>query len=296
MKKSKPRFIPFVFSLILVATGYFGLPYVDIYSRQSDHPYINETGTLTVHFIDVGQADSTFIELPTGETMLIDAGNNDDGTLVCNYIKDMGYSRIDYLIGTHPHEDHIGGLDDVIRAYDIGTIYMPKKEHTTKTFEDVLQAVKDKNLKINTAKAGVVIFADDNLTSEIVAPVNQNYDDLNNYSAVILLRYKDISFLFAGDAEKAAESAITADINADVLKVGHHGSSTSTSPAFLKKVSPDYAVISVGADNNYGHPDSTVLNRLKTYGAEIYRTDELGTIVFSTDGREINILSSNDIN
>lgn len=242
---------------------------------------------LKVHFIDVGQADSIFIELPTSQTMLIDAGNNDDGQLVCNYIKNAGYTKIDYIIGTHPHEDHIGGLDDVIRTYDIGSIYMPKKEHTTKTFEDVLLAIKEKGLKVNTAKAGVVLFDANNLYAEIVAPVRTDYEDLNNHSAVLYLKYGDNSFLFMGDAAKESEADIAADVKADVLKVGHHGSSTSTTPVFAKKVSPDYAVISVGKDNSYGHPDSTVLNRLKTYDALIFRTDENGTIKFTSDGQKI---------
>lgn len=261
-------------------------------SAPVSNPSKDQTKDLKVHFLDVGQADSIFIELPTGQTMLIDAGNNEDGSLVCGYIEDKGYSKIDYLIGTHPHEDHIGGLDDVIRAYDIGSIYMPKKEHTSKTFEDVLTAIKSRGLKVSTAKSGVTIFNSDNLSSSIVAPANSGYDELNDYSAIVLLKYGDTSFLFAGDAEKISETEVTEDIKADVLKVGHHGSSSSTSPTFLKKVSPKYAVISVGKDNSYGHPDSTILTRLKTYGAEVYRTDECGTVIFTSNGKDISVKKS----
>lgn len=250
---------------------------------------IDTNDNLKVHFIDVGQADSIFIELPNKETMLIDAGNNADSKLVVNYIKNLKYDTINYVIGTHPHEDHIGGLDKVINTFKIQNIYMPDVQHTTKTFEDVILAVKSKNLKISTAKAGVNILNLENLKIDIIAPVNDDYDSLNNYSAVVKIIYKEKSFLFMGDAEKLSEKEITANVKADVIKIGHHGSNSSTSKTFLKKVNPIYAVISVGEDNDYGHPKASILKMLNEFNINVFRTDKLGTIVFSTDGFNINI-------
>lgn len=248
---------------------------------------------LRVSFIDVGQGDSEFIELPNGETMLIDAGTNETGKNVVDYIKSLGYTSIDYVVGTHPHEDHIGGLDDVIKTFDIGSIYMPKVTADTKTFEDVLDAAESKNLMINTAKSGVSIMDTEDLSVKFLAPTLDIYENTNDYSAVVKVVYGDTSYLFTGDAEEFSESLITDDVNADVLKVGHHGSSTSTSTEFLKKVSPSSAVISCGKDNSYGHPHSETLQKLADMGTAVYRTDELGTIVSVSDGKTINFDTNN---
>ncbi|MFY9472184.1 MAG: ComEC/Rec2 family competence protein [Tepidanaerobacteraceae bacterium] len=250
-----------------------------------------ETG-LKVHFLDVGQADCILIQAPTGENMLIDAGNNDDADTIISYLNAQGVRRIDVLVGTHPHEDHIGSLDTVIDTYDIGKVYMPRVTHTTKTFEDVLIAIKNKGLKIAAAKAGEIIDFSPNTRVEILAPNSPEYDDLNNYSAVIKLTYGNTSFLFTGDAEDISENEMLAsgyDLKADVLKLGHHGSSTSSTEAFLAAVKPSYGVISVGKGNDYGHPHEEVLTRLEQAGIEIYRTDESGTVLFATDGDHIEI-------
>lgn len=248
---------------------------------------------LRVSFIDVGQGDSEFIELPNGETMLIDAGTNETGKNVVDYIKSLGYTSINYVVGTHPHEDHIGGLDDVIKTFDIGSIYMPKVTADTKTFEDVLDAAESKNLMINTAKSGVSIMNTEDLSVKFLAPTIDSYENTNDYSAVVKVVYGDTSYLFTGDAEEFSESLITDDVNADVLKVGHHGSSTSTSTEFLKKVSPSSAVISCGKDNSYGHPHSETLQKLADMGTAVYRTDELGTIVSVSDGKTITFDTNN---
>lgn len=248
---------------------------------------------LRVSFIDVGQGDSEFIELPNGETMLIDAGTNETGKNVVDYIKSLGYTSINYVVGTHPHEDHIGGLDDVIKTFDIGSIYMPKVTADTKTFEDVLDAAESKNLMINTAKSGVSIMDTKDLSVKFLAPTLGSYENTNDYSAVVKVVYGDTSYLFTGDAEEFSENLITDDVNADVLKVGHHGSSTSTSTEFLKKVSPSSAVISCGKGNSYGHPHSETLQKLADMGTAVYRTDELGTIVSVSDGKTINFDTNN---
>ena len=248
---------------------------------------------LRVSFIDVGQGDSEFIELPNGETMLIDAGTNETGKNVVDYIKSLGYTSIDYVVGTHPHEDHIGGLDDVIKTFDIGSIYMPKITADTNTFEDVLDAAESKNLMINTAKSGVSIMNTEDLSVKFLAPTLDSYENTNDYSAVVKVVYGETSYLFTGDAEEFSENLITDDVNADVLKVGHHGSSTSTSTEFLKKVSPSSAVISCGKDNSYGHPHSETLQKLADMGTAVYRTDELGTIVSVSDGKTITFDTNN---
>lgn len=245
---------------------------------------------LKVHFLDVGQADAILVQLPGGKTMLIDAGNNADGDLVVNHLKEKGVKRVDFVIGTHPHEDHIGGLDDVISSFDIGKVYLPKVTHTTKTYEDLLTAVQNKGLKITPASAGTVVLKEGDLAITLAGPARQDYTDLNNWSVVTKIEYGNTTFLFAGDAEEEAENDILragADVDADLLKVGHHGSSTSTTAPFLKAVSPDYAVISVGTGNDYGHPSPETVARLEESGVTIYRTDLSGTITAASDGQTI---------
>jgi len=250
----------------------------------------NRPDTLKVHFLDAGQGDSILIQFPNGRNMLVDAGKNNSAAGIIDYLKKNGINKLDYLVGTHPHEDHIGSLDAVIEHFQIGEVLLPRVTTNTRTFRDVLAAIKNKDLKITAAKAGVNILEDDNLSAKILAPNKSTYEDLNNYSAVIKIKYKEVAFLLTGDAEELSEKEILAgkaDVRANVLKVGHHGSHSSTSPAFLKAVNPLYAVISAGAGNDYHHPHGETLKRLKQAGVKVLRTDEKGTIVFTTDGKEI---------
>jgi len=247
-------------------------------------------GLLKVYFIDVGQGDSIFIKAPDNKTMLIDAGVPEMGKKVVDYIKSLGVTKIDILVGTHPHEDHIGGMDRVIESFEIGRFYMPKVTTNTKTFEYVLNAAKNKGLKIDVAKAGVTLDFGPSVSAEIIAPNSSKYADLNEYSAVIKLTYKNTSFLFTGDAGAESEREMIEkgyDLKSDVLKVGHHGSSTSTTASFLDDVSPKYAVISCGKGNDYGHPHSSTLKKLKARNIPVYRTDECGTIIAVSDGQSI---------
>jgi len=245
-------------------------------------------GQLEITFLDVGQADSILIS--QGQNyMLIDAGNNADADQVVNYLKSKGVSKLNYVIGTHAHEDHIGGLDAVINSFDIEKVLMPKQASTTKTFEDVLLAIKNKDMKVTTPKVGDS-YDLGNAKWTILAPKREKYEDINNSSIVIRITFGNNSFLLMGDAEQLSEKEILSsnlEIKSDLIKIGHHGSGSSTTAQFLKKVSPKYAVISVGKDNSYGHPDDLILNRLKTFGVEVYRTDEAGTIIATSDGNVI---------
>ncbi|NLY43272.1 MAG: MBL fold metallo-hydrolase [Clostridiaceae bacterium] len=252
-------------------------------------------GELLVHFLDVGQADCILIQEPGGKAMLIDAGNNADSKFIIDYLEEKKIERLEYVIGTHPHEDHIGSLDSVIYAFDIGQVFMPKRANTTKTFEDVLQAISDKGLKVTTPKVGDTYTLGEARWT-ILAPNREDYKEINDSSIVIRLVYGDTSFMFTGDAEEESEAdilknsgQITNSLKSDVLKVGHHGSSTSTSDSFLEAVSPQYAVICVGKDNSYGHPHRETMKKLSEKGIEIFRTDESGTIIASSDGKTVEV-------
>lgn len=242
---------------------------------------------LEVDFIDVGQADSILVS-NKDEAMLIDAGNNENGKDVVDFIKSKGITKINYLIGTHPHADHIGGLDDVINSdLAIDNVYMPKIQTNTKTFEDVLDALKNKNLTVSAPKKGDTFKIGD-ANCEVMTDSILNNDNLNLSSIVIRLEFGENSFLFMGDAETENEKT-TNWSKTNVLKVGHHGSNTSSSQAFLNEVKPEYAIIMSGKDNNYGLPKQNILDRLTKIGAKIYRTDENGTITMISDGKTIEV-------
>ena len=261
-------------------------------NNQNQNDYINTNNDLLkVHYLDVGQGDSIFIELPNNETMLIDAAESYQSENIINYLKNLNYQKIDYVIGTHPHTDHIGGLKNIINTFEIGKFFMPKVVSTTKTYESLLMAIKDKNLKINTAKAGTSIIDTDALKINILAPNNSIYTELNNYSVVTKITYGTTKFSFMGDAEKLSENEIKENVTADVIKIGHHGSNTSSSIDFIKKVNAKYGIISVGLNNKYNLPKEETITNWENSGTKIYLTSTNGTIRASSDGTNIKIES-----
>lgn len=246
------------------------------------------TNPMKVHFIDVGQADCELIQTPNNHYVMIDFGNGADAATIKAYLNGLGVKTLDAVIATHPHEDHIGSMAAIVKAYDVKAVYMPKVMHTTKTYEAALQACLDKGLTATEAKAGVS-FNIDGVQFDMYSPVSASYDELNDYSPITMVTYQQNKILFTGDAEKLVEDEVLASgvtLKADILKVGHHGSTTSSSPAFIKAVSPKYSVIEVGADNSYGHPDNIILNRLQQYGT-VYRTDLDGTVIATCTGSSI---------
>lgn len=258
-----------------------------------------QTGRLLVHVLDVGQADSILVQLPDGQNMLIDAGNNEDGPFIVDYLRQAGVQSIDYLIGTHPHEDHIGGMDTVLKKFPVRQVYMPEISYDTKSYHDVLRAVQQRGLKVVGPTAGQVLLQDrvhdQELRVEILWPDPLKapfYDEVNDHSIIARVSYGTSSFLFTGDAGRQVEEALLknkARLKADVLKVGHHGSNSSTSNAFLRAVQPQIAVISAGRGNDYGHPHRETLQRLIKNKIRVYRTDQDGTIVFTCDGKTIDV-------
>ena len=246
------------------------------------------TGQLKIHYINVGQGDSILIQQGSSN-MLIDTGTNASTSSLMSYLKNQNIKEINFLVLTHPHEDHVGGADAVIRGFDIGTIYMPKVTSNTKTFKDVVSAMISKGLKATQPNPGGT-FKLGGANCTILSPINTNSKDLNTYSIVIRLTFGNNKFVFTGDSQASNEEDMINkgyDLIADVLKVGHHGSNTSTSQAFLDKVKPNYAVISVGKRNDYGHPTAATMQRLKSNGIKVFRTDENGTIICTSDGKNI---------
>ena len=264
----------------------------DLYNDTGSSSY--DSDGLKVHFIDVGQGDSSLI-VCDDVTMLIDAGEAEEAGKVISYLNDLGINQLDYIIATHPHSDHIGGLADVIESVGADTVIAPAMADdripTTKTYKKFLEAVYTSGCEYEEAYVGEVI----NIGSaefSIIAPSGDDYEDLNNYSIVGNLEYEGIKILFTGDAEGLSEdemlnAGLAEDI--DILKVGHHGSSSSSKSKFLEVIQPEYAVVSCGVDNSYNHPNEKTMQRLMEYTDNIYRTDQQGTIVFTCKGSEISV-------
>lgn len=258
-------------------------------------PSAGDGETLDAYFIDIGQGDCTFLEAPDGSTMLIDAGDRGNFPVIDAFLKAGDIERLDVVVATHMHADHIGSMAEVIDSYDIGVFLMPDQDASSNCYADMMEALAAKNIPIQTAKllpsdtGPMVVDWADGVETLILSPFDGSYANANDYSIVMRIRYGESAILLTGDAETAAERILLKAlphryVHANVLKVGHHGSSTSTCVQFLSAVSPDIAVISCGKDNKYGHPDQPVLERLLAAHVQTVRTDQLGTIHIALDG------------
>jgi|GEM_PF-6665187 len=246
---------------------------------------------LQVIFFDVGQADCILLKTD-GHTMLIDAGNMGQGNLILNYLAEYNVDKLDYVVATHPHADHIGSMAEVLRGFDtVGMMLMPDIIHNTRTFERMLDAIEEKDIPVTMANPGD-LFTLGSAQIQVLAPSSTKYTNLNDYSVVVRVEFGETVFLFTGDADSKNENEQLASglpLKADVIKIGHHGSRTSSSQKYLNAVAPEYAVILCGQDNSYGHPHKESMQRLNAMNVDIYRTDLNGTIVFTTDGETITI-------
>jgi beta-lactamase superfamily II metal-dependent hydrolase len=254
---------------------------------------VDATSLLTVHVLDVGQADSILISFPSGQNLLIDGGNNGDGRRIIDYLHAQGVDRLDFIIGTHPHADHIGGLDEVIKTIPVEAVYLPLVTQNTNSYLDLLESIQDAGLTVTKAATGVTLPITGGVTATMLGPIQNDYQELNDWSVVLRVTFDQVSLLFTGDAGAAAEADLLAsgqDLQAQLLKVGHHGSSTSSSAELLAAVQPRYAVISVGQDNDYGHPSQNTLRRLRNAGATVYRTATSGTVLLESDGKSVQVV------
>lgn len=282
--------ISIVMSLLLY--GYFEAPnpsekMQETIVEEESEPEVYVTGDLEVHFLDVGQADCTLIKCD-GYSMLIDAGQDNQGTKIQHYLQKQGVEKLDYMVLTHPDSDHIGSVDVILTKFPVDMVLMSSFKKDSRMYEDMMKILEDNQITYFTPKVGDS-YTFGSASFQIIAP-NREYEDPNNSSVSLLLKHGENEFLFTGDAEETAEEDMLEnglDISADVFHAGHHGSKTSNTEEFLEKVSPRYAVISCGKDNAYGLPNEEVLSRFYEKGIEIYRTDEQGTIVATSDGKEI---------
>ncbi len=297
----KKKLIALLVMLSLIFTGCnvnvsvddTGIHFDNVDSTQNDSMQ-SVSDKLEIHYIDIGQGDATLIKC--GEhAMLIDAGENDKGTEVQDYLESQNVKKLDYLISTHPDSDHEGGVDVIIYKFDCDKIIMPDYKKTTKTHRDVIAAMESKNYSVTEPIVGhQYSFGEAEFT--IIAP-NDTYKSSNNSSVGIILKHGDNKFLFTGDAEEEAESDIVdngIDIDCDIYQVGHHGSRSSSSEKFLNAASPAYAVISCGEGNDYGHPHAATMNEFRMRGIKVFRTDLQGTIVATSDGSTITFNMSPD--
>ncbi|EJT6500583.1 MBL fold metallo-hydrolase [Clostridium perfringens] len=284
MDKKKKIISSIIGIIVVLLAGYFG---IDL-TQDSKFP---KDSKLMISYMDVGQGDAAYIKV-NGNDILIDAGPRSNSKELLEQLKAKNIDDFELVIATHPHEDHIGGMVDVFKEYEVKAFYSPKITHTTKTYENLVKAVKDEGLKTKELKGGMVIDLGEGAKFEVFTPQKSEYEELNDYSPIMKLSFGDTSYLFTGDAEKLAEEEALAkyknSLDSDVIKFGHHGSSSSSSNAFIEAVSPKYGIISCAKDNKYGHPHRETLDIIKKYNIKAFRTDTDGEIILTSDGKSIN--------
>ncbi|HII4498592.1 TPA: ComEC/Rec2 family competence protein [Clostridium perfringens] len=284
MDKKKKIISSIIGIIVVLLAGYFG---IDL-TQDSKVP---KDSKLMISYMDVGQGDAAYIKV-NGNDILIDAGPRSNSKELLEQLKAKNIDDFELVIATHPHEDHIGGMVDVFKEYEVKAFYSPKITHTTKTYENLVKAVKDEGLKTKELKGGMVIDLGEGAKFEVFTPQKLEYEELNDYSPIMKLSFGDTSYLFTGDAEKLAEEEALAkyknSLDSDVIKFGHHGSSSSSSNAFIEAVSPKYGIISCAKDNKYGHPHRETLDIIKKYNIKTFRTDTDGEIILTSDGKSIN--------
>lgn len=277
---------------VLDLTGIYTYSDFKISLGLEDEPAVIEASDTQVHFIDVGQGDCTLV-VSDGKTMLIDCGDRDEDNTVIKYLQKLDIKKLDVIIATHPHSDHIGEMSEIIDSFETGRFIMPKVPQdmtpTSKVYENMLLSIKDKGMKIASAKDESFVLG----SAEVeLYTTKEDHSDLNNYSVLVKIVHGENSFLVTGDCETEEEKEMLEqgfELSSKVLKAGHHGSSTSSSGEFLAAVAPRYAVISCGLDNKYGHPSDETLVRLQKYAENIYITRDDGTIVFTSDGKGLSV-------
>lgn len=294
-KEKRTKLLKFIIPLVLLILV---ILFVVTRCRKEDAPPLPED-SLTVCYIDVGQGDSILISAG-GKNMLIDCGESEAADGVIRFLGEKDVTRLDYVVATHPHSDHMGGMYKIIDHFDIGQIIVPhlddKDIPTTRYYEKFLDSCDSKGLSLTEAKVGRTIDLGD-ARAEIIAPCSGSYSNKNNYSVGLFLTHGENTFIFTGDSEALAENEMAEAgslRHADVYKAGHHGSETSSSEKFMEAIAPDYAVISCGEGNSYGHPNKKALNEISKYTDRIYRTDLSGTVIFISDGKELTVSTEKD--
>lgn len=300
MKKAKIVFLVLTFLVLFFAASALYKDELDKQSKNEKRQDINAdleglnygenpSDLLQVHFVDVGQGDATLITYK-GHAMLIDGGDNSKGTAIQYYLKEQGIEVLDYVVATHPDADHIGGLDVILYKFHCENVLMPTVSKDTQSYEDMMLSIDEKGYEVKHPYSGEEFYMEDIKFTVLSPESNRDYEDVNDYSIVLLMEYKDIEVVFAGDAGIDIMNDILKnhkDIEADVYKVAHHGSNDSLNEAFLEELGPLYSVISCGVDNDYGHPHDEVLDYMKENDISVYRTDENGDIILYSDGTKL---------
>ena len=261
-------------------------------SSSSTISDIDNDSKFEVHYIDVGQADAALV-FSDNETMLIDGGNPGDSSLIATYLKKHNIETLDYIICSHAHDDHVGGLPGALSVVNVKKVFAPTTESSIKAYQSFKTKVSAQGLTVENPSPGDS-FQFGNSSVLFLGPVHENVSDPNNTSVVLKITYGNTSFLFTGDAERDEEQSILSqkyDLSATVLKIGHHGSNDSTTYPFLREIMPEYAIISVG-ENSYGHPAEDLLSRLRDANVKVYRTDVQGDIIATSNGKDVTIKTS----